>query len=153
MKTTILIGALVCLAGASCISPSLEADWRAYEVETELALAELREGKLSEEEFREAQLAARGELQAALEGKVNEAAMALKNTIDTATKGPITGNPLFDLILGAAGAAATAYVGVNARRNQKRRERGEPVEPPPRQAAWQPPTPHPAVPVEAPPGA
>jgi len=98
------------------------ADLREWEARSQQDLAEFKAGTITEEEYLQREANNRSELVNATEAKID----AVLGKVES---GPITGNPLADLILGSAGAAAAAYFGVNKHRDTKRKQLGPDYKP------------------------
>lgn len=115
MKHLLLLILLALLP--SCASM---ADVRAFEERAQASLEEFLSGAITEEQYLEDQVEARAELREATEERIDDVLTGIET-------GPITGNPLADLVIGAAGSAAAAFFGINKVRDSRRRARGEKV--------------------------
>lgn len=103
---------ILCLLFAGCIGPA----WEEYQDDIDQALQDLEAGKISKAEFN-----------AIREAEAKELQENVKEEIAEQTKGPITGNPLADSVIGLIGMGLTSMYGVNAMRDRRRRKRKEPV--------------------------
>ena len=117
MKKTIIA---LALALASCASL---ADLRDFEDAARRNLEDFKAGLITEEEFRERDLALKEELTDSTEERIEEWGKAIQ-------EGPITGNPLIDLVIGSIPTVVGGGYLLNRQRDQRRRKRGEPVDSP-----------------------
>lgn len=126
-----LTATVLALASIGCVMPGDIADLKRAQAQYEVAVAkdldDLERGLITRAEFDRRQDELRDEHAeevAAVEEKVKERTEA---ALAAAAPTPITGNLLIDMVLGLGGTALAAGVGVNRYRDNKRRQRHEPV--------------------------
>lgn len=125
MRTLILALALL---AASCVTAAdlerRDAALARWQDSAQQRLEQLQSGTITRAEYDRLAKEARGDLEGELKAVVET---VKERTAAIGEAGPITGNPLVDLIgtvlLGAAG----TYLGVNRARDHRRALRGEPV--------------------------
>ena len=112
MKTKYLsaiIWAAAIYIGACALSGCIGPQWDEYEAKVDQLLEDYKGGVITHDEFNDLREQAAEDFRA-----------DAKEEIAAQTRGPITGNPLLDSLIGAAGLALGSVYGLNRHRNKTR---------------------------------